>query len=463
MDWILSKQTAVINIVLIVLCCSFVACARTNRDVAEQSNVPENVPIVSRNNVLEVPPIIAPSQKKEPIQSNNKAIDADIETEVGPPTQQLTEEIINKDKVEALEFDLEGDDLKTGLLTRETLKVVTAQEQIFRDVYHQVLPSVVNIKTTRKMPQTGSYFGFNDGNVQQGEGSGFLWDDKGHIVTNHHVIYGSDSVHVSFSDGQNFLAEVLGSDPDADLAVLKIELNDTFYPPVQLADSNDLNVGQLAIAIGSPFGEEFSLTTGVISGLGRTINSFSGNFSNPQIIQTDAAINPGNSGGPLLDSTGSVIGINAQIKTLTGGNVGIGFAIPINTAKRVVPELIKNGKYQYAYLGASISTLMPETSERLGIPRNIRGVLVLQIVEGGPAAKAGLRGVLNRKSLSDETTQNNDVITAIDGQAVKTDKDLITYVTTGKTPGDWVTLSVLRNHEQLLDIEVELTARPIVG
>ena len=237
--------------------------------------------------------------------------------------------------------------------------VVAAHEEVLAGIYESVLPSVVHIEVAQKAggPQGGAappdippqFRRFYDrpdapegetprGFYRRGEGSGFLWGDEGHVVTNHHVIADADRVTVIFADGLEVEAKVLGSDPDADLAVLKIDLPADRLKGVALGDSNQLKVGQLAVAIGNPFGQEFTMTSGIVSAMGRTIRSADGPFSNPQIIQTDAPINPGNSGGPLLDRLGRVIGINSQIISRSGASAGVGFAVPVNTAKRVVPS-----------------------------------------------------------------------------------------------------------------------------
>ena len=337
--------------------------------------------------------------------------------------------------------------------------VVAAYEEVLGAIYTSVLPSVVQIKVEKNVVQQG-FFGIQQTPVPS-EGSGFVWSEEGHVVTNHHVVEGADSVNVVFADGSEFEADVLGSDPDADLAVLKIDAPKDSLQAVVLGDSGELKVGQMAVAIGSPFGQEFSMTKGIISALGRSVPSASGNFSNPQIIQTDAPINPGNSGGPLLDWKGSVIGINSQIASSSGDNAGVGFAVPINTAKRVVPELIANGKYEYAYLGVTVTSLTPRLAEAIGLPEDTLGALVVGLVDDSPAEEAGLLGSSETKTMDGvDYPVGGDVITGIDGAPVEGMNDLIAYMAENNRPGDKVTLDVLRDGGNHVEINVTLSARP---
>ena len=358
----------------------------------------------------------------------------------------------------------------------DAVAIVAAHEAVLIGVYESALPSMVRIEVARRFtsqdrprrpglpPGSDRSFGPPDqpeGLVPRGEGPGFVWSDEGYIVTNHHVIDGADRVTVLFADGSEYEAEVLGSDPDSDLAVLKLDPQSKQLRAVSLGDSGDLKVGQLALAIGSPFGQEFSMTRGIISALGRTIPSAEGLFSNPQIIQTDAPINPGNSGGPLLDRLGRVIGINSQIVSRSGASAGVGFAVPIDTAKRVVPELIANGRYEYAYLGVSGASLRPRLAEAKGLPVGTTGVLLASIVDGGPSDIAGLRG--NERTVEvdgDRFPVGGDVITGIDGLKIKTMHDLLAYLVESTRPGDVVSLEVIRDGGELETVDVTLGTRP---
>ena len=209
----------------------------------------------------------------------------------------------------------------------------------------------------------------------RGEGSGFVWDDQGRIVTNHHVIAGADRVMVIFADRTELEAKVLGSDPDSDLAVLQVEIPEgVSMPALPLGQSESVRAGQMALAIGNPFGQEFSITRGIVSAVGRTMRSGNSQFSVPEVIQTDAPINPGNSGGPLLNRQGRVIGVNTQIISRSGSSSGIGFAVPIDAAKRVIPVLIQDGRFEYAWLGISGTTLRPNVAELMDLPQDTRGM-----------------------------------------------------------------------------------------
>lgn len=355
----------------------------------------------------------------------------------------------------------------------DAMSVVAAQEEVLAGIYERVLPSVVHIQVVREVSvQDGGFrFGFpglpglpfslpETPFYQQGEGSGFVWDTEGHIVTNHHVVAGADTVRVSFADDTAVEGKVLGSDPNVDLAVVKVDLPAEQLTPVALGDSDSLRVGQMAVAIGNPFGLENTMTVGIISALGRTIPSGTSQFSIPEVIQTDAAINPGNSGGPLLDREGRVIGINTQIVSRSGSNAGVGFAVPINIAKRVVPELIEKGAYEYAWLGISGQTLSPEIAEFMRLPAGTCGALVVQVAKGSPAEAAGLRPSTDRLMRRGvEYPLGGDVITAIDGQPVAGMDDLIRYLTEQARPGDKVKLTVLRDGKELT-VEVTLGKRP---
>ena len=357
-------------------------------------------------------------------------------------------------------------------------QVVAAYEKVIGDVHDNVLPSVVSIFVLNRVEISGSIPGFTsplpfgqqpapNSDQQQrfffrnGQGSGFVWDKQGHIVTNRHVVLDAERITVLFSDGSNTGAEIVGLDEDSDLAVLKIERDAELLFPVSLGDSNDVRVGQLAITIGNPFGQDFSTTTGIVSAIGRTIRTGDSHFSLPKVIQTDAPMNPGNSGGPLLDRKGRVIGIDAQIITRSGANTGIGFAIPVNIAKQVVPVLISEGVFTYSWLGIRGTTIAPEAVELMSAPSDTRGAQVIALADDSPAEKAGLVG----SSKSKRTDEGNiryggDVITAIEGQAIDSMNDLIIYLLENTRPGDTVTMSVVRDGGESTTIEVTLAARP---
>jgi len=269
--------------------------------------------------------------------------------------------------------------------------------------------------------------------VPSGSGSGFVWNKQGHIVTNFHVIYGADAITVTLADRTQYRARVVGVDPDHDLAVLQIRAPTEALVPITVGTSRDLKVGQKVLAIGNPFGLDHTLTTGVVSAVGRTIKSMT-NRTIDNVIQTDAAINPGNSGGPLLESSGRLIGINTQIISPSGAYAGIGFAVPVDTINRLVPELIKNGKVIRPNLGLSV--LPDGMTARLGV----NGVPIARVIAGGPAAAAGLRGL--RESPSGAVALG-DVITKVDGIAIHTADDLFT-VLDHHAIGDKVTVEFQR-------------------
>ena len=310
--------------------------------------------------------------------------------------------------------------------------------------YEQLSPGVVNIDVLVESAEGSG----------QGAGSGFILDREGHIVTNNHVVAGATDIVVNFANGLQAEAEVLGVDDDSDLAVIKVEQMPEDAHPLPLGDSDLIQVGDWAIAIGNPFGLGGSMTLGIISALGRTIPSGVAQFSIPQAIQTDAAINPGNSGGPLLNLDGEVIGVNAQIRT--GGanaNTGVGFAIPANVVRHVVPSLIANGSFQWPYLGIGGTdlNLLLARANNLDIQQ---GAYITSVEADGPAGVAGLRGA---PSLS-QPTVGGDIVTQVDGQPIATFDDLLNYIAF-KNPGDQITLTVLRDGQQQ-QITVTLGARP---
>jgi S1-C subfamily serine protease len=275
-------------------------------------------------------------------------------------------------------------------------------------------------------------------------GSGFVYDDLGHIITNNHVVDGAKTVDVRFVDGNIYSANVIGTDPFNDIAVLQIsdDYSDEQLNPLSLADSSLLDVGQQVIAIGNPFGLSDTMTTGIISQMGRLLPNQGSGYSIPNVIQTDAAINPGNSGGPLLNMNGQVIGINTAIQSTTGEFSGIGFAVPSNTIKRILPSLIEKGTYAHPWLGVSGTSLVPDIAQKIGLAKNYKGVFVTTVVKDGPAAKAGVQEAsynINRE------IKSGDVIIALDGYKVRDIDDLILYLSENKNVGDKVVLQINRN------------------
>jgi len=327
-------------------------------------------------------------------------------------------------------------------LPEQALQAVDVEEQVFINVYGRVGPSVVHITSRSQV------FDFFRGPVpREGTGSGFILDKEGRIVTNYHVIANADEVEVVLADGTAATAQVIGADAYYDLAVLQIQVEPNRLHPVELGNSSDLRVGQRVIAIGNPFGLDRTLTTGVISALGRTIERENGQ-SLGEAIQTDAAINPGNSGGPLLDSRGRVIGVNTAIQSPSGGSVGIGFAVPVDSVKRVVPELIAKGRYPHPTLGFDSYELTYEINPSQGGPQ--KGLLVVQVTPGGPADRAGLQPAeVRRDARGRPVLAGGDIVTAVDSQPVATRDDLTIYLESHKRVGDQVQLTVVRENDTL--------------
>jgi S1-C subfamily serine protease len=347
---------------------------------------------------------------------------------------------------------------------------VSDLEQTLQQIYQQVNPSVVAINVVGQASATSviPFFGDNGDEQpvipQQALGSGFVWDKDGHIVTNNHVVDGAEKISVTFADGTIVPATLVGADPDSDLAVIKVDLPADQLNPVTVADSKQVKVGQLAVAIGNPFGNENTMTVGFVSAIGRSIPADGGttgtSYSIPDVIQTDAPINPGNSGGVLLDIEGRVMGVTAQIDSPVRASVGIGYVIPSNIVSRVVPELIKSGKYDHAWLGISGGSLIPDLATAMNLKSDQRGALVNQVTSGSPAEKAGLRGSSSETTIDGQpVNMGGDVIIAIDNQPVKTFDDLVAYLTSSTSVGQTVTLTILRDGQQQ-DVKVTLAARP---
>jgi 2-alkenal reductase len=325
--------------------------------------------------------------------------------------------------------------------------IVAAQEQLLTEMYDRVVPSIVRIESRQ-----GPGFG--------GEGSGFVWDTRGHILTNYHVVQGAQELLVLFSDGSDYVAKVVGSDPDADLAVIKIDAPASRLKPVELGVSGDLKPGQMAVAIGNPFGQDFTMTTGIISAVGRVIQNAFSNYRIPSVIQTDAAINPGNSGGPLFDRHGRVIGINAQIRSDSRQSSGVGFAVPIDLAKRVAPSLIEKGHYEYAYLGISGQDLNRDLRAAAELPEGLRGALLQLVSAGGPAELAGLRGGTRDVRIGQAAVRvGGDVVVSINGTPVKAMDDLIAYLALNTSPGDSVKIGIVRDGKEMT-VDLKLGNRP---
>jgi S1-C subfamily serine protease len=334
----------------------------------------------------------------------------------------------------------------------QTFAAFTEEERNNIAVYEKVADGVVNVTGTAvQMDFFSNLF------PSQGSGSGSIIDGKGHILTNHHVAANAQKLEVTLGDGSKWPAKLIGSDPDNDLAVIKIEAPKEKLKVIPMGDSKKLRIGQKVLAIGNPFGLDRTLTTGIISSLGRSIRSESGILME-EIIQSDAAINPGNSGGPLLNSEGEIIGVNTAIVSPSGGSVGIGFAIPVSTAKKLIPDLIAKGYVSYPWIGANIQTLIPEVAKFLKVKVE-RGAMIAEVIKGGPADKASLKGGNQRVQVGNTVVRvGGDIIVKADQSEVKNGDELIHYIRERK-PGDTILLKVYRK-EGFEDVKVTLGERP---
>ena len=379
------------------------------------------------------------------------------------PTQTPPPNAIASTPLDALvSFQAQGRETPTPI-PQEIIDAADAEYLLLQNIYDRVTPSVVNLDVTVETPQAGV--------LDQGSGSGFVFDDQGHIVTNAHVVNDANEILVTFHDGYAVTAQLVGLDAYADLAVVKVDnVDGARLHPVEFGSSDTLHVGQRAIAIGNPFGLASSMTVGIISGLGRQlpsaelIGSSLVSFNNPSIIQVDTDINPGNSGGPLLNSSGQVIGVNTAIRTDSGIFEGVGFAVPAQTVLRVVPELIERGEVAYSWLG--ISTVpggnglsVAGLAEQLELPVS-SGVLVEGVTANSPAAKAGLRGGDHTVFVRGrDVCAGGDIIVAVDDYYVDDMDDLVAYLVANTRPGDTVTMLIIRGTDTF-DLPLTLEARP---
>ena len=368
---------------------------------------------------------------------------------------------------------------------------ISAYEGTLENIYSQVNPAVVSIRVVQKqdvsalnssdpnspfpnLPGVPNFFfgtpGQNNNQpsvpqFSQALGSGFVWNKDGYIVTNNHVVSGANKIEVKFADGTTLPAKLIGADPDSDLAVVKVDNPGFTLTPITVSNSPEIKVGQVAVAIGNPFGLENTMTVGIVSALGRTLpasetNANGTSFSIPDIIQTDASINPGNSGGPLVDDQGALIGVNTAIESSSNSNSGVGFSIPATIVSRVVPELMANGKYEHPYLGISGTSLTPDIAKAMKLDATQRGTLVEEVTPNSPSDKAGLRGSDRQVTIDGENINiGGDVITAIDGTQVKSIDDVIAYLADHTDIGQKVTLTILRGGTEK-SVDVTLEARP---
>jgi len=327
----------------------------------------------------------------------------------------------------------------------EVTEIQRSYEYSLIDIFEKSEESVVQVNILR---------GESDG----GMGSGFVYSDDGYIITNQHVVRDAQKVTVTFLDGEAYIGDVVGRDRDLDIAVVKVNPSNTYIQPIKIGDSSKLKVGEKIAAIGNPFGLSGSMTSGIVSQIGRLLPQESG-YSIPDVIQTDAAINPGNSGGPLINMKGEVVGINTAIQSATGEFSGIGFAVPSNTVKKVVPILIEKGEFTHPWMGISGTDVDPELAEVRGL-NSSKGFLVVSVIEGSPAEQAGLLGVTETKEVNGrEFALDGDIITSIDGKTVRKISDILVHLQREKSIGDEMILSVNRGGE-MLELTMILEERP---
>jgi putative serine protease PepD len=342
-----------------------------------------------------------------------------------------------------------------GTVTRQVTvqaaqPVASTSSLSVNEIYRRTHEGVVELTVTSQGSDP-----FGGSGAQQARGSGFVYDAKGDIVTNQHVVDGATSVSVKFWNGATYTAKVVGADASTDLAVVRVDAPASLLEPLALGDSGKLVVGDPVVAIGSPFGLEETVTSGIVSALHRQMTSPNG-FAIDDSIQTDAAINHGNSGGPLLNAQGDVVGVNAQIESDSGGNDGVGFAIPSSTLRSIVSQLLSTGRAEHAYLGVSLQTVPSSAAGRLGLPA---GAEVSNVRSGTPASRAGLHGATGSRNVDGATyATGGDVITAIDGKSINSSDELRSAID-AKRPGDTVSLTLSRGGKTKT-VRVELTSRP---
>ena len=348
---------------------------------------------------------------------------------------------------------LPGQTTTPGAVEAQGSLALSDLEQRFADIYNTYTTSVVSIQVFEQ----NAY----------GQGSGFVYDTAGHIVTNYHVTSDALDISVGFSDGTVIPAELVGQDADSDLAVIRIDpIEAPATQPLTLGDSNALQVGQMVVALGNPFGLSNTMTTGIVSALGRSLPSVSSQFVNGfrtyDVIQTDAAINPGNSGGPLFNLAGEVVGVNTAIRSESESNSGIGFAVPANLIARVVPSLVSNGEYQHPYLGIAGRTVTDTDRELMNLTDSQQGVLVAEVTSSGPAANAGLHPSTEQAIISGGAiTFGGDILIAVNGEPITIFEDLTSYLSQYTAVGETVTFDVLRDGKTI-QVPVTLGARPVV-
>lgn len=320
--------------------------------------------------------------------------------------------------------------------------IVAAQSDHLANLYEKAVQSIVFIRAITSQGE--------------GSGSGFVWDTDGHVVTNYHVVQGATSLTAKFFNGREYTASIVAFDLDADLAVIKLENVEHELVPIAIGNSSDLRPGEMAIALGNPFGEEFTMTTGIVSAVSRSLRSGFSLYSIPAVVQTDAAINPGNSGGPLLDMNGAVIGVNTQIRSDSRQNSGVGFAVPVDLVKRVVPSLIEFGHHEYSLMGISGDEVDIRVRNDAGLPGDVMGAYVIRVTPGGPADLAGIREDTGSAGLQN---WDGDVIVSINSIRMASMDDLIAYLALNTAPDEEIVVGIYRDGVEIA-IPMTLGARP---
>ena len=405
--------------------------------------------------------VVAPENTTKPVVTDVPVLpEVPVATDVpASPTEQSSP---TAESIQAA-FDVEEDDKPIGdaftevtepkVATLTPAEIVEAQGIHLADLYEKTVQSVVFIASTT--PQG------------IGSGSGFVWDSEGHVVTNYHVIQNTSSLTVKFYNGREYRADVVAFDPDADLAVIRLIDPEHRLVPIAIGNSSDLRPGEIAIALGNPFGEEFTMTTGIVSAVSRTLNSGFSSYSIPSVVQTDAAINPGSSGGPLLDKNGAVIGVNTQIRSESRQNSGIGFAVPVDLVKRVVPSLINDGHHTYSLMGITGQEVDITKRKSANLPGDVVGAMVMTVSPNGPADTAGIRGdsgdrASNGALIRGLENWDGDIIISINSIPMKSMDNLIGYLALNTAPGEEIEIGLFRGGIEI-SVSMTLGSRPSIS
>jgi len=406
--------------------------------------------------------VVAPENTKPPVEAD-VAVLPDVPatatdvpaspTEQSSPTAESIQAAFNGEEDDKPKGDAFPEVVEPEVGTLTPAEIVEAQGIHLADLYERTVQSVVFIVSTTAQGV--------------GSGSGFVWDTEGHIVTNYHVVQNASSLTVKFFNDREYRADVVAFDPDADLAVIKLIDPEHELVPIAIGNSSDLRPGEMAIALGNPFGEEFTMTTGIVSAVSRTLNSGFSSYSIPSVVQTDAAINPGNSGGPLLDKNGAVIGVNTQIRSESRQNSGVGFAVPVDLVKRVVPSLINFGHHTYSLMGITGVEVDITKRESANLPGDVVGAMVMSVSPGGPADTAGIRGDSGERANNGALIRglenwDGDVIVSINSIPMRSMDDLIGYLALNTAPDQEIEIGIFRDGIEI-SVSMKLGSRPSIS